>query len=300
MNPIRAYLEGWKAVFRNGRMWLALYLFNVLLALLAAFPFSGYLGKTIGQSLELQRSLSGFNYTFATDFLREYGQGLSGILDASLGFTGLYLLVSIALTGGILLVFRHFSGPFQWAVFRQGCARFFWRLLRLTLYFALLHISVLALFGGLFYLATGGLSIFQMETELELVRPLYFILPIYLLVAAVFFMVQDYAKVHIVQADESLLTRPIRQAFGLAFRNFGPFFLLYLLNIASLLVLFGIYWWISSRFQATSGGTIAGLFLLGQAFVAGRIGLRLLNLGSATYLYQKATIPHHDDLTPGA
>ena len=287
MNAISAYIAGWKAVFRNGRMWLALYLLNFLLALLAAIPFSGYLGKTIGQSLEPGRNLSGFNYTFINDFIREYGQGLSPILDASMGFILLYLLFSVALMGGILLVFRHFSEPFQWGLFRQGCFRFFWRLLRLTVYFMLLHVAVLGLFGWFFYLATDGFAVFQMETEFELVRPLYFILPVYLLVALALFMVQDYAKVHVVQVDETLLTRPIRQAFGLVFRNFGPFFLLYLLNIASLLVLFTLYWWVSSRFQATSGRTIAWLFMLGQAFIVGRIGLRLLNLSSATYLYQK-------------
>ena len=290
MNAISAYIAGWKAVFRNGRMWLVLYLSNFLLALLATLPFSGYLSKTIGQSLEPGRNLSGFNYTFINDFIREYGQGLSPILDASMGFILLYLLFSVALMGGILLVFRHFSEPFQWVLFRQGCFRFFWRLLRLTAYFLLLHVAVLGLFGWFFYLATDGFAVFQMETEFELVRPLYFILPIYLLVAVAFFMVQDYAKVHVVQVDEALLTRPIRQAFGLVFRNFGPFFLLYLLNIASLAVLFTLYWWISSRFQATSEGTIAGLFMLGQAFIVGRIGLRLLNLSSATYLYQKASL----------
>ena len=287
MNPIRAYIVGWKAVFRNGRMWLALYLLNFLLALLAAIPFSGYLGKTIGQSLEPERNLSGFNYTFINDFLREYGQGLSPILDASMGFILLYLLFSVALMGGILLVFRHFSEPFQWVLFRQGCFRFFWRLLRLTAYFLLLHVAVLGLFGWFFYLATDGFAVFQMETEFELVRPLYFILPIYLLVAVAFFMVQDYAKVHVVQVDEALLTRPIRQTFGLVFRNFGPFFLLYLLNIASLLLLFVGYWWVAGRIQVASGATIAIAFFLGQAFLSGRVGLRLLNLASATYLYQK-------------
>ncbi|MCB0565461.1 MAG: hypothetical protein KDD01_13895, partial [Phaeodactylibacter sp.] len=218
---------------------------------------------------------------------REYGQGLSAILDASLGFLLLYLLLSILLTGGVLQVFRQLLEPFRWVIFRQGCFRFFWPLLRLTVYFTLMHAALLAFFGWVFYLSTHGFAIFQMETEFELVRPLYFILPIYLLVAVAFFMVQDYAKVHVVQVDEALLTRPIRQTFGLVFRNFGPFFLLYLLNIASLLLLFVGYWWVAGRIQVASGATIAIAFFLGQAFLSGRVGLRLLNLASATYLYQK-------------
>lgn len=289
MNVITAYIEGWKAVFYKGRMWLALYLFNFFIALLAAVPFSGYLGKTVGQSLEPVRNIEGFNYIFINDFLREYGQGLSPVLDASLGFLLLFLIITVALTGGILVVFRQFEEPFQWVVFWRGCGLFFWRLLRLTFYFMLIHLVVLGIFGVLFFLATGGFAIFEMTTELELVRPLYFILPVYLLVAVVFFMVQDYAKIHVVQLEPRWLSRPIRQAFGLVFRNFRPFFLLYLLNIGSLLLLFGIYWWVGSILPS-SESAILGTFLWGQFFIAARIGLRLLNLSSATYLYQRASV----------
>ena len=138
MNVITAYIEGWKAVFYKGRMWLALYLFNFFIALLAAVPFSGYLGKTVGQSLEPVRNIEGFNYIFINDFLREYGQGLSPVLDASLGFLLLFLIITVALTGSILVVFRQFEEPFHWVVFWRGCGLFFWRLLRLTFYFMLI------------------------------------------------------------------------------------------------------------------------------------------------------------------
>lgn len=286
MIVITAYTQGWKAVFRNGRMWLALYLFNLLLALLAALPFSGYLSRTIGSSLAAEGSPGGFDYTLFNDWLREYGQGLAPILDASLGFLLLYLLLSVFLMGGILLGFLQFAEPFRWGIFWRGCPRFFWRLLRLTVYFLLVQAAVLSLFGLLFYLTTGGFAIFEMETEMELVQPLYYLLPVYLLVAVLVFMVQDYAKIHVVQEDRKWLARPLRQAFGLVLRNFGSFFLLYLLNIATLLLLFGIYWWGSG--PLSSAGSPALLFLWGQLFIFGRVGLRLLNLASAAYLYHRA------------
>ncbi|MCO6493164.1 MAG: hypothetical protein J5I98_32390 [Phaeodactylibacter sp.] len=286
MIVITAYTQGWKAVFRNSRMWLALYLFNLLLALLAALPFSGYLGSTVGQSLAAEGRPGGFDYTLFNDFLREYGQGLAPVLDTALGFLLLYLLLSVFLMGGILLVFLRFGEPFRWGLFWQGCTRLFWRLLRLTVYFLLLQGTLLGLFGLLFYLATGGFAIFEMETELELVRPLYYLLPLYLLAAVLVFMVQDYAKIHVAQEGRKWLARPLRQAFGLVFRNFGPFFLLYLLNISTLLLLSGIYWSVSRPLSAA--GNIALIFLWGQLFIFGRVGLRLLNLASAAYLYRRA------------
>ena len=270
--------------FRYRKMWLALYLLNFGFALLASLPFSGYLSKTLGQSLEMERHLEGFDYTFINDFLREYGQGISAFIDTSLGFIFLYLLFSVALMGGILLAFQHFSEAFRWSTFWEGCRHFFWRLLRLTIYFILIHAAILGLFGLFFYLATHGFAIFEMETELELVRPLYYLLPLYLLTATIIFMIQDYAKIHVVQVNQQWLTRPIWQATELVYRNFGRFFFLYLLNIATLIALFAAYWWIGQLFSTTTNTAIALSFFWGQFFVFGRIGLRLLNLGSATYL----------------
>lgn len=284
MKAFTAYLMGYKTALRNGRMWLALYLFNVLFAFLAAFPLSGFLSKTVGQSLAFTRSLQGFDYTFLRDFVREYGQGFGQIMDQALVYAVLYLLLSVLLIGGVLAVFRRWAEPFRWAAFWQGCTHFFWRMLRLSIYFLLLHGAVLALFGFVFFKMGIGSSLLELDTEESIIRAGRIILPLYLLAAVLVFMLHDYAKIHVVQVDQRWLFRPIWQAIRLVFRNFGKVALLYLLNVASFLLLTGLYWWLSGLVK---GGGIGGIFLFGQAFVIGRIGLKLVNLGSATWLYQQ-------------
>lgn len=285
MKPLTAYIMGWKASLQHKRMWLALYGFNLLLAFLAAFPLSGFLSKTVGQSLAFTRSLEGFDYTFLRDFLREYGQGFGQIVNHAIGYVALYLLLSILLMGGILHVFRQWGEPFRRAAFWQGCTRYFWRMLRLAVYFLLLQGLVLALFGFIFYKAGIGSSLSELETEVPVIQAANFILPLYLLAAILVFMLHDYAKIHVVHADQRWLFRPIWQAVKLVFRNFGKVVLLYLLNVASFLLLSVLYWRLSGFLK---GGAYFGLFLLGQFFVIGRIGLKLVNLGSATWLYRQA------------
>lgn len=284
MKALTAYLMGWKAVIRHKRMWLALYLFNVLFAFFAAFPLSGFLSKTVGQSLAFTRSLEGFDYTFLRDFLREYGQGVGQIMNQAVIYAVLYLLLSILLIGGILAIFRQWDEPFRWAAFWQGCTHFFWRMLRLSIYFLLLHGAVLALFGFVFFKMGVGSSLLELDSEESIIRAGHIILPFYLLAAILVFMLHDYAKIHVVQTEPRWLFRPIWEAIKFVFRNFGKVALLYLLNVASFLLLTAMYWWLSGLLK---NGAYFGLFLFGQAFVIGRVGLKLVNLGSAAWLYQQ-------------
>lgn len=285
MEPLTAYIMGWNASLQHKRMWLALYGFNLLLGFLAAFPLSGFLSKTVGQSLAFTRSLEGFEYSFLRDFLREYGQGFGQIVNQAIGYVALYLLLSVLLMGGILCTFLLRGEPFRWAAFWLGCARYFWRMLRLAVYFLLLHGLALALFGFIFYKAGIGSSLSELDTEVPVIQAANFVLPLYLLAAILVLMLHDYARIHVVHVDQRWLFRPLWQAVKLVFRNFGKAALLYLLNIASFVLFAALYWWLSGFLE---GGAFAGSFLLGQAFVVGRIGLKLVNLGGAAWLYQHA------------
>ena len=65
------------------------------------------------------------------------------------------------------------------------------------------------------------------------------LIPIYLFLATILFMIQDYAKVHIIHHDSNLITRPIRNAFQFVFKNFRKCMGLYLLNLLTFLAFFG-------------------------------------------------------------
>ena len=279
MNFITAYTSGLKTIFSKGKLWLLLYALNFLFAILLAYPLSGFLGEKLGDTLAADQLFEGFDFAIANDFINQYGDAFGVIMNQSVFGMGLYLLLSVFLVGGILNVLKKEEQSYQLADFWTGGGKYFWRMLRLTIYFFIIQIVVLVAFFMLFStLTAGGLERFHNEGEI--IQRGLIILPFYLLIATIFFMIHDYAKIHVVATDKSLLFQPIRQAFQWVFRNFGQTFLLYLLNLLTFGILFFIY------LQLNGGTVLLAIFLIGQFFVLARIGSKLLNLASATELYQ--------------
>lgn len=282
---LKAYQEGWKKVWIDKKMWVLLYLLNFAFALLTAFPFSGFLSKTVGHTLANSKMLGGFDYEFVTDFMREYGGGMSVILNLSFGIIGLFFIFSIFWMGGILSVLKVNSPTFSFQKFWQGSTIYFWRLTRLTFYFFIMHALVLGIFVFLFI--SQGVNPLEVESEIPIINRFKIFVPIYLILATILFMIQDYAKVHIIHHDGKVITQPIKSAFRFVFKNFRKCFGLYLLNILTFFTFFGIYWLLSNSFKSDTTPTILLFFIIGQIFILSRIAVKLLNLGSAFSLYEE-------------
>ena len=243
---------------------------------------SGFLGEKLGDTLASNKILDSFDFTVFTDLTNEYWDGLNVILNQSIFGLLLYLLLSVFLVGGILNVFKHQTTTYQLGDFWTGGGKYFWRMFRLMIYFLLIQGLILILFFTLYSsLTAGGLDRFHNEGTI--IRRAFYVLPFYLLVATIFFMVHDYTKIHVVATDKSLLFRPIMQAIRWVFKNFSQTFLLYLLNLLTFGIFFFIYW------KLDGGNAILSIFLIGQFFLLARIGTKLLNLASATALYQNST-----------
>jgi len=285
MNALTAYTAAWRATLRTRKVWLLLYGVTFLLALLSAMPLKGFMANTLGNSLALNQSLPGFDYGFIGDVLNEHGDAIGLVLNQSLVLIICFFVVSIFFLGGIISIFRQTEIEYDGHIFWQGCSRYFWRLLRLSLYFLFFHLLLLGFFVGLYLYLTKGLDPFETESEVLWIRTFHIMAPIYLVMATFLFLVHDYAKLHVVHSNRSLLTVPILQTFRFVFGNLGKFCSLYLLNILTFLLFFGVYYLLKNSFLADSFGTITLLFLLTQVFVMGRVGLKLLNLGGVTLLY---------------
>lgn len=284
MAVIKPYRSGWKKVWKNKKMWVLLYLLNFVFALLSAVPFSGFLSKSIGHSLANTNMLNGFDYTFISDLLREYGSGFSVIMNLSMGIILLFFIFSIFWMGGILSILKNEENDYSFQKFWQGSAFYFWKLTRLTFYFIFFQIVILGFFAFIFL--QQGVSPFEIESEISIIKSAMILLPIYLFFATIIFMIQDYAKIHIIHDDAKLIFQSIKNAFLFVLTNFRKCFGLYLLNLLTFSIFFGIYWILSNSFNSNSTPTIALLFLIGQAFIFSRIAVKLLNLGSAMELFQ--------------
>ena len=286
MNFFIAYFKGIWLTIKKAKMWLLLYLINVVFALFAAIPLTNLMNAKTGRSLAPERLLPGFDFAVYQDFMNEYGDAFSVIMGQSRLIFVFYFILSIFLVGGILKIFRHHKNRFNFQAFWSGCTFYFWRMFRLTFYFLLVHGIILGLFLMLIYYGKIQAGLEAVESEAEIINAVKYMLPIYLIVATIFFMIQDYAKIHVVHKDPNWLFFPFWRSFSIVFGNFSKTFPLYLLNILTFALIFSLFWYFRMSTNMENGSEIAMTFALGQVFIFGRIGTKLINLGSATLMYQ--------------
>jgi len=283
MNAIRAYLQGWKWSVRNIKLWFWLYLFNVVLAALAALPLMNVLEEKLGRSMVSDSLMEGFDYTVFTDFMNQYGVAIAPILSQSKLLIFLYFLLSIWLMGGILNSVKNSLQKAHFQSFIVGCIKYFWRILFLTILFLFLHGIVAFGVFSLFKNFVHGFDFKQLSSELELYRGAAIWGFIYSLFLVFFFQIQDYAKVFLVKND-SKVHQAIGQSVRFIFRNFGSTFLLTLINWLTFILVVWLYWVLSGDDLNSTEGTLRMTFVLGQIFVLFRLGLKVVNLESAMLL----------------
>ena len=174
MNFFIAYFKGIWLSLQKIRMWILLYLINFVFALLAAIPMSNLLEEKISRSLAPNRLLPGFDYTVFQDFMNEYGDIYSAIFGQSQLIVFFYFFLSVFLVGGILKILKNNRDRFNFQSFWSGCTFYFWRMLRLTVYFLIVHVVILSIFVVLVYYGKfeGGLA--GVESEAEWINASFF------------------------------------------------------------------------------------------------------------------------------
>lgn len=278
-----ALINAYRRIRDNSPLLLWLYLLNVGFALVAAIPLHNLIENKVGDSLAISRLMPNFDYTIVQDFLREYGSEIGVIFQEAQFLILFYFIFSIFLTGGILEKLRFTPAH----TFLHGGATHFWKLLRLTIYFLSIYILVLVVLGGLFnFIFLENFT--NYASERPVVHGAIVFIGVFFLLAIFISMTQDYAKIQVIHHPQKSVFKSFWNTWGLVLKNIRKTFSLYLLNTLILLLVFGLYWWISGYFHPVdTGWKIVLTFALSQLFVLGRIACKLLNLGSATVLYER-------------
>lgn len=283
---LKALQQGIKQTWQYKPMVLFLYLLTFLLAIFVAYPLKTLLESTVGHSMMIADLVKGFDYTFLNDFKNAHGEGFLPIFDQSITVLVLYLLLFIFVTGGIIATFIQQPPKYSRSIFWGQSAEFFWRTLRLTFYFILIHSFIFVIFAFIFYTSSNGLSPFTLENEGTIAFNFKFVAPSYIFVAAFFFMWQDYTKVFLVDQDKPWIFQSLWPALKFIFKNFRKTYGLYLLNLAFWFVIVFINYSISTGIEFKSSAAILPSFLISQIFVLFRLSLKLINISSINALYQ--------------
>lgn len=283
---------------------------NLLVALPAAVVVGDGLKASIGDSEAGERLLAGFDFGWHGETMAEGGPLLETLepgrlvsggwlanLDdwwggqqfersaPILAFGGLFALVWILLSGGVLAHLHRPPRRFSLAVFLGDGAGFFFRFLRLAVLSAPLYYGIFRLARWLFARIERATIDLTVERTL-----LIYYLAAAALVAAMVVTVKmcfDYARVAIVVAERRSALLAALSGLGFVLRRpLATYGLLALFGLAGAALVAARQLVVPGVGEASWLG-IAAVFLLGQAFLVARLVLRLGLLAGELTLYEE-------------
>ncbi|MBE9510747.1 MAG: hypothetical protein IMY71_07715 [Bacteroidetes bacterium] len=287
MTIIQNYLSGLRLASRSLKMTTMIYVINLLFALALAIPFYSVITNAAHGSLQVNKLLEGFNYTTMQELTDSAKGSISLLFKEGIWLAILYLLLSIFLAGGILKTLDN-GAVFKSKEFFANGSKFFFRFLRLTFYFILIHaLVILIIYLPLsLILSTLGKNA---ESEKALFYAiiagggLHIIIFIYLLIIA------HYTRFMIITEDTTKVWKKIWASVKFVSRKFFSTYPLYLLLLAGLVLLILVFKFLSGVVGMTTGFTIFIMFLLQQVFIWCRIWLKIWIYGGQLeyYLYNR-------------
>jgi len=284
-------------------VWLATALVSLPLGLAIRADLAGHLGRR----LAADAAARGMNYEWMEEFSRQATGldttfrptivGFAAVLDNLSAFidnvqrppevaaaSGAFVLLWVFLSGGVLTCYAQ-DGTARAHGFFTACRAFFFRFFRLALVTAVVYGLLFGalhpwLFTSLYPALTRGVEV---ERTAFLIRGgLYLVFALLLAAANIVF---DYAKVRAVVEDRRSMLVALLASWRFIMRHPAGAAGVYLLNVALFAAALAAY-----AFVAPAGGGIGVMawaaVLIGQAYIAGRLSVRLLFLASETALVQ--------------
>lgn len=266
---------GWRLLWQTQRVMWWVYAVNLVLGFLSAAGWAFRVGSVLDHSLAAQRLYHGFDLATFLELAAHPDVQLATRPMSSLGFAVLFFIFMMFATGGILESYAR-NRMLVPGEFFQGCGAFFWRFVRLVLWFLVVLAPIMMLAGSV-QRWSDRLASDAAPEKLGLWMEVVGLLVVALLLmsARLWF---DMAQTIAVVEDERGMTRTLGRAFKLTFANFLTLFWMYLrLSIIA---------WV---------GTVAAIYVWAKYVPAERIGMAFL-LGQftawlwiATRLWQRAS-----------
>jgi hypothetical protein len=262
------------------KMTLFIFIINLVFALVIAQPFYTTLGEQTANSMEMDKLVTGFDFTTFSDFLRVSGKKLAFLFPLIIILGIIYFILNLFFSGGIIDKFGKPNEAFNISQFINASKRYFLRFLGLFLFQILLSVLVL-LIGGVLFLIAGNIA----EGGTERTYFYAFLIPflIFLGLITIVWLIGDYAKI-IVYREGCSIWKAFKAAIGYVFKNPKTIWLYWLL-IAVFLVIGLIYLLMDATIGMTSIFTIGLMFVLQQTFVFIRVFIRNWQIGTTSEFY---------------
>jgi len=220
MHFLKAYINGWKILLKNKVTWFLLYFFNLAFAAIAAYPFHQFLQKNIGHSLSINNVFDTFNFNLYADLSNNYGVIWDMIQSQLFIIAVIYFLFVIFLNAGLVYIVYNSDKKLKSSDFWDGCHHYFWRFMRLDLYFLIAHVVLFMIEFQLFkQMAGGSISFFDLESDGNLLNAFYGIIPVLVIFHGFLFLWQDYTKIQIAKSNLIYVTNPLIDSFWFVIKH---------------------------------------------------------------------------------
>lgn len=274
--------SAWRAAFGHGGLALTLWIWNAVLALVAGVATWRWFDTAFAYAPESDKLLERFHIGLAIELMQyDRFSPLTLLNGAVLALVVIGAVSNPLVAGGVMEILIWQDRRPALHRFFRGAGHFFTRYLRLLIISAVAALLLFVVVGALTRLITAALG----ESSWERTWLAAAIGRLVLLGAVVGFVaaVLDIARAQVATADGESRGM-LRVWFGaarLAMRHIGVVAALGVSYVVVTGLLIAAFMLVSGAFPARTWVGIAALFVIQQAFMIGRAGLRVARAGAA-------------------
>ncbi|MBI4889102.1 MAG: hypothetical protein HY821_00665 [Acidobacteria bacterium] len=274
MQTINVLTSAFHRAAARKRMIVFYWFFHTLCAALAALPVLGIAIPQLSHSDYGAELMKQFDIAAIAELISTAGEagspaGIAILLSALLALAG-----ATFLAGGCVKLLVRDEVPYSPAEFWEGCGRYFWRFLRLALYFLVPYLLLLALHSGLIRAIAKHYE--PGIVELPVIYANRTVRVLILLLAGLTATAADLAKVHLVVTDSRKSLRAFLGSLRLVITRPMTVFPVWLLLALLLSAATALYLAAMHRL-----GILLILFLAQQIYIFFRILLRMTSWAAA-------------------
>ena len=218
--------------------YLILFLFsaNFVISSILVAPFASYFKSKFGNSIALEK-YDGYDLYAIGEFLNNYGEGFQPLSILIIIFAIGYFIFAVFANAGVLYAVISNNKIISLRPAATGAVNYFWKILRLSVYYLLAIVLILILVWKA--LLVAGINVLDVKDDLEIIRKMKWGVATAFILFALCSMMKQYAKVFIAIDKKPIISASILKSSKFVFRYILSTIPLYLLNIGFLaLVMF--------------------------------------------------------------
>ena len=310
MRAFAAWCDGIRRVASAPGVVVAVWVATALVSVPLAVAVRTDIMHSLGPSMAADGVARGMNYEWMEEFaaharglattFRPTIVGFNAVLDnlsayldnerrpfALVVAAGVYMLCWAFLSGGVIDRYATTKDAIQSGRFLAACRRYFFRFVRFAIVTALVYGVAAGLlhrlmFDGAYARAIRGINV---ESTVFVIRVAFYL--VFVLLLAAVGLVIDFAKIRAVVEDRRSVIVALTASWRFIRHNAAAVIGVYVLNAATFALVLAAYSFVAPGGGGTGAMVWAAVFI-GQAYIIGRLCVRLLFFASEVALFQNS------------